>query len=230
MAARELPAAYRLHAAHCVEIAASTADIENKLTLLNMARAWPLLAEQAEKTVRLSKKRMGFSTTDSVALFIFGASALVGTFGKRLVRIIGLAVMPFAFAGLVLSLNHYESAPGQGPITNNAPGINTNNTNNQSGGTNTLNIIGPQRLLFDATIGDQLASKLPTGKSIEIMAVGSRTDWNIADQYAQYLKAKGFAVSFSRSSEIVPPPDHKITIRDDLTTSPIVVIIAPSAL
>ena len=54
MAARELPAAYRLHAAHCVEIAgveiaASTADIENKLTLLNMARAWPLLAEQAEK-------------------------------------------------------------------------------------------------------------------------------------------------------------------------------------
>jgi len=30
-------------------MAASTADIENKLTLLNMARAWPLLAEQAEK-------------------------------------------------------------------------------------------------------------------------------------------------------------------------------------
>ena len=176
---------------------------------------------------------MGFSTTDWVVLFIFGASALVGTFGKRLVRIIGLAVMPFAFAGLVLSLNHHGSAPSQGPITNNAPIINTsktNNTNNQRGGTNTLNIIGPQKLLFDATIGDQLASKLPTGKSIEIMAVGSRTDWNIADQYAQYLKAKGFAVSFSRSSETVPPPDHKITIRDDLTTSPIVVIIAPSAL
>jgi hypothetical protein len=85
-------------------------------------------------------------------------------------------------------------------------------------------------LLFDATIGDQLASKLPTGKSIEIMAVGSRTDWNIADQYAQYLKAKGFVVSFSRSSETVPPPDHKIIIRDDPATSPIIVIIAPSAL
>ena len=230
MAARELPAAYRLHAARCVEMAASTADIENKLTLLNMARAWPLLAEQAGKTVRLSTKRMGFSTTDWVALFIFGASALVGTFGRRLVRIIGLAVMPFAFAGLVLSLNHYGSAPGQGPITNNAPGINTNNTNNQSGGTNTLNIIGPQRLLFDATIGDQLASKLPTGKSVEILAVGSRTDWNIANQYAQYLKAKGFDVSFTRSSETVPSLDHKITIRDNPTTSPIIVIIAPSAL
>ena len=179
---------------------------------------------------------MGFSATDWVAIFVFGASALVGTFGKRLVRIIGLAVMPFAFTGLILSLNHHGSVPGQGPITNNAPSSNTNNTNdtnntnNQSGGTNILNIIGPERLLFDAAIGDQLASKLPTGKSIEIMAVGSRTDWNIADQYAQYLKAKGFAVSFSRSSETVPPPDHKITIRDDLTTSPTVVIIAPSAL
>jgi hypothetical protein len=168
---------------------------------------------------------MGFSTTDWVALFIFAVSALVGTFGKRLVRIIGLAVMPFAFAGLILSLSHHGSAPGQRPI--NAPSI---NTNNQSGGTDILNIIGPQRLLFDATIGDQLASKLPTGKSIEILAVGSRPDWNIADQYAQYLKAKGFDVSFSRSSETVPPLDHKITIRDDPTTSPIVVIIAPSAL
>jgi hypothetical protein len=185
---------------------------------------------------------MGFSTTDWVALFILGVSALVGTFGKRLVRIIGLAVMPFAFAGLVLSLSHHGSAPSQRPITNNAPSINTSNTNNtnnadntdntnnQSGGANILNIIGPQRLPFDATIGDQLASKLPTGKSIEIMAVGSRTDWSIADQYAQYLKAKGFDVSFSRTSETVPPLDRKITIRDDPSTSPIIVIIAPSAL
>jgi hypothetical protein len=175
---------------------------------------------------------MGFSTTDWVALFILGVSALVGTFGKRLVRIIGLAMMPFACAGLVLSLSHHGSAPSQGPITNNAPSINTsntNNTNNQSGGANILNIIGPQRLPFDATIGDQLASKLPTGKSIEILAVGSRTDWNIASQYAQYLKTKGFAVSFTRTSETVPPLDHKITIRDDPSTSPLVVIIAPSA-
>ena len=152
----------------------------------------------------------------------------MGTFGKRLVRIIGLAVMPFAFAGLILSLNHHRSAPGQGPITNNAPSI--SNTNDQSVGTNILNIIGPQRLLFDATIGDQLASKLPTGKSIEIMAVGSRTDWNIADQYFQYLKAKGFDVSFTRSNETVPPPDRKITLHNDPATSPIIVIIAPSAL
>ncbi len=170
---------------------------------------------------------MGFNTTDWGALFIFGVSALVGTFGKRLVRIIGLAVMPFAFAGLILSLSHHGNAPGQRPITNNAPSI---NTNNQGDGIDVLNIVGPQRLLFDATLGDQLASKLPAGKSIEILAVGSRPDWNIADQYAQYLKAKGFDVSFTRSSETVPPLDHKITIRDDPATSPTVVIIAPSAL
>ena len=176
---------------------------------------------------------MGFSTTDWVALFIFGVSALVGTFGKSLVRIIGLAVMPLAVAGLILSLSHHGNAPGQGPISDNTSTINTNNANqttDQSGGTNILNIIGPQRLSFDTSVGDQLASKLPIGKSIEIVAVGSRTDWNIAGQYAQYLKAKGFAVSFRRTSETVPPLDRKITIRDDPTTLPIIVIIAPSAL
>jgi len=104
----------------------------------------------------------------------------------------------------------------------------TYNTNDKSGGTNGSLHHRTGEVVFDATIGDQLASKLPTRKSIEILAVGSRTDWNIADQYAQYLKTKGFAVSFTRTSETVPPLDHKITIRDDPTTSPIIVIIAPS--
>jgi hypothetical protein len=44
-----LSAAYRLHAAHCVEIAGQTADSESKIALLNMAHAWVLLARQAEK-------------------------------------------------------------------------------------------------------------------------------------------------------------------------------------
>jgi len=173
---------------------------------------------------------MGFGTTDWVALFVFGVTALVGTFGKRLVRIIGLAVMPFAYAGLILSLSHHRIAPVEGRITNNVPSMNTNNTIDKSHSANILKIMGPDRLPFDATIGDQLASKLPTGKSIAIMAVGSRTDWNIGAQYAQYLKAKGFDVSLSRSSETVPPPDRKITVRDDPATSPTIVIIAPSAL
>jgi hypothetical protein len=173
---------------------------------------------------------MGFSTTDWVALFIFGASALLGTLGKRLVRIIGLTAMPLAYAGLVLSLNYHASVPAQGPTANNVPSIGAKTATKESESTNILNMVGSQKLVFDATLGAQLASKLPTGKSIEIMAVGSRADWNIAGQYAQYLKAKGFDISLTRSSETVPPPDRKITIRDDPTTSPLVVIIAPSAL
>jgi hypothetical protein len=183
---------------------------------------------------------MGLNTTVWAAFFIFGAGALVGTFGRALLRIIGLAVMALAFAGLVLSLNHHEVVRSRAPVTDNAPSITTNNqsgstdasntANNQGGSIDALSATGPQRLDFDAAIGDQLASKLPASKSIEVLAVGSRVDWNIADQYAEYLKAKGFDVSFLRSSEIVPPPDHKIIIRDEPTTSPIVVIIAPSAL
>jgi hypothetical protein len=159
--------------------------------------------------------------------------ALVDPLGKRLVRIVGLAAMAFALAGLVLSQKQHGNAPSHGPIVANAPSIDTDNANdtdNHTAGSNILNIVGPQKLPFDVTIGDQLARKLPSGKSIEVMAVGTRTDWNIADQYAQYLKAKGFAVSFSRSSETVPAPDHKITIRDDPSQSPTMVIIAPSAL
>jgi hypothetical protein len=34
-----------------MEMAANTADINNKLTLLHMARAWLLLAEQAERWI-----------------------------------------------------------------------------------------------------------------------------------------------------------------------------------
>jgi hypothetical protein len=47
--ARELSATYWLHATHCIEVAGKSADLGNKLSLLNMARAWMLLAEQAEK-------------------------------------------------------------------------------------------------------------------------------------------------------------------------------------
>jgi hypothetical protein len=49
MAVRELSATYWLYAAHCIEVAGKSADLGNKLSLLNMARAWVLLAEQAEK-------------------------------------------------------------------------------------------------------------------------------------------------------------------------------------
>jgi len=42
-------AAYRLHAAHCAEIAQGTSDREGRATLLMMSLAWLRLAELVEK-------------------------------------------------------------------------------------------------------------------------------------------------------------------------------------
>jgi len=40
---------YRIHAANCIRLAQKAADSEGKLALLDMARAWRTLADQAEK-------------------------------------------------------------------------------------------------------------------------------------------------------------------------------------
>ncbi len=49
MSGSEKLAAYRLHAAHCAEIAQRTSDRERRVSLLKMSRAWLRLAELAEK-------------------------------------------------------------------------------------------------------------------------------------------------------------------------------------
>jgi hypothetical protein len=45
----ELVARYRLHAAHCVDLAEKISDAEGRLALLTMAKSWIALAEQAVK-------------------------------------------------------------------------------------------------------------------------------------------------------------------------------------
>ena len=95
----------------------------------------------------------------------------------------------------------------------------------QSGGNNTINL-GPTRLPFDPAIGDQLVSKLPSGKTILLKSVGSGADQAIADQYQQYLQSKGFQVQRTAMGMLVPPPDHKISLGDP-NAPEIVVIIAP---
>jgi hypothetical protein len=45
----EAVAAYRLHSAQCAEIAQRSQDPEVKLSLLTMAQAWLMLADQAMK-------------------------------------------------------------------------------------------------------------------------------------------------------------------------------------
>jgi hypothetical protein len=43
----ERVAVYRLHAAQCIGIAHRSADLKNRLTLLDMAQSWLALADQA---------------------------------------------------------------------------------------------------------------------------------------------------------------------------------------
>jgi hypothetical protein len=49
MSGNDLAATYRLHAAHCLDLAHGASDGENRLLFLAMARAWLKLAEQAIK-------------------------------------------------------------------------------------------------------------------------------------------------------------------------------------
>jgi len=49
LSADEFVARYRLHAAHCVELAERISEPENRLALLAMAKSWLALAEQAVK-------------------------------------------------------------------------------------------------------------------------------------------------------------------------------------
>jgi hypothetical protein len=103
------------------------------------------------------------------------------------------------------------------PLINNAP---STNTPNQSSSTNTL--------AFDPEIADQLVGKLPGGKPIDVVAVGSPADWGVAGQYAEYLKTKGFEVTLTKVGMVSPPPDQKIKI-GDASDPRVGVIIAPSA-
>jgi hypothetical protein len=45
----EIGAKYRLHAAHCIDIARRISDARSRLALLAMAQSWLALAEQAIK-------------------------------------------------------------------------------------------------------------------------------------------------------------------------------------
>lgn len=49
MADTEVVAAYRLNAANCVEMARGTARFDDRIALLEMARAWLRLAQITEK-------------------------------------------------------------------------------------------------------------------------------------------------------------------------------------
>jgi hypothetical protein len=134
----------------------------------------------------------------------------------RAAGIVALILIAFVGIRLWLAVSHqnpesqnppgYQNPEAQNPpITNNAPS-----------------------LAFDRAIADQMVGKLPKGKPIDVVAVGSPADWEVVGQYAEYLKTKGFKVTLSRMGKIVPPPDQKIAI-GPASDPRVGVIIAPSA-
>jgi hypothetical protein len=104
-----------------------------------------------------------------------------------------------------LADGHQNPGAQSPPVTNNAPS-----------------------LAFDPAIADQLVGKLPRGKPIDVVAVGSSADWGVAGHYAEYLKTKGFEVTLTKVGMVSPAPDQKIKI-GDASDRRVSVIIAPSA-
>jgi hypothetical protein len=49
MPSSEQAGLYRLHAAECINLAQQSTDPESRLALLDMARSWRMLADQADK-------------------------------------------------------------------------------------------------------------------------------------------------------------------------------------
>ncbi len=150
--------------------------------------------------------------------FILGGVILLGTTamwtyrnwplrGFQVGAAIALAIIAVGAPAAAFVWIGSQKAEAQTPaITNNAPSI---NTFNQSGGNNTVNI-GPKKLPFDPAIADALISKLPTGKPIQLVTIGSSGDQQIGAQYFAYLQAKGLPVSRISTGMYAPPPDHKI--------------------
>jgi hypothetical protein len=100
---------------------------------------------------------------------------MIPTLGRSAIRAAGsVALVLIALGGIGWRLATWHQNPKvqYPPLINNAPSV---NTLNQSGSTNTL--------AFDRKIADQLVGKLPGGKPIDVVAVGSPADWEVVGQY-----------------------------------------------
>jgi hypothetical protein len=93
--------------------------------------------------------------------------------------------------------------------------------------TQNCTVIGRTKLTFQAAIAEELASKIPPGKLVQLSSIGSASDQEVANQYQQFLLGKGFTVQRTTIGMTSPPPDHPVFIQ--VTDAVTVVMIAPSA-
>jgi hypothetical protein len=68
---------------------------------------------------------------------------------------------------------------------------------------------------------------MPTKKKVIISSVGSDADQSVATETQNFLQQNGYDVSRESIGMLIPPPDHKISLRD--SPDGYVLIIAPSA-
>ena len=101
---------------------------------------------------------------------------------------------------------------------------NCNNFGNHNTNCNTFNF-GPQKLQFTDALGAVLLAKLPKENGIDILAVGSPSDWNVGQQIYDFLKSNGYQVSIQRAGVLAPPPDGPLV----WNTQNSVLTVAPSA-
>jgi hypothetical protein len=93
--------------------------------------------------------------------------------------------------------------------------------------TQNCTVIGRTKLAFESPVAEELASKLPAGKPVRLMSVGSGSDQRVAGQYQQFLQSRGFSVERTIIGMLAPPPDHPISIQ--VTDPATILVIAPSA-
>lgn len=106
--------------------------------------------------------------------------------------------------------------------------INVTSHNQQGGITAYKVVIGRIDLTFNEEVAAEIAKLVPQGKPFDLVAIGSQGDWEVAKQYGNYLRQRGYTLrNFTTIGVMGPPPDAKVQI----TTQPdhTQVLIAPRA-
>lgn len=179
--------------------------------------------------VRLGK---AFVWASAILLGVWGLAWCYMTDADNWVRVVvGLLVGAFVFIAAPATIRRMAPAKG-GDMkrTNKGQTIidQSVTSHGQTGGitAHTINV-GPTKLRFDSSIGEQIIHRLPAGKPIKLHSVGPPGDQVVANEYQAFLQSRGFKVTRNVSMSMVPAPEHKISIGDDGTH--VTLTIVPSA-
>jgi hypothetical protein len=153
---------------------------------------------------------------------------------RPLLGVIGAVVGAIVFVGIG-ELIHPSAAqaPPQStttqappPVVNQAPG--SAFSYGQQGGitAGTINV-APGRLAFSEQLGNELVTKMPQKKTVNIRSVGGNSDQSVANEIQTFLQQRGYTVNRTVIGMLSPPPDRPITLMEGPDSYTLT--IAPSA-